>query len=89
MHQRNKQNLRPSRIKLIEALEARQLLNSYYVAETGSDAGAGTQAAPWRTLQKAADTVAAGDVVTVHPGTYQGFDLRTDGTAAAPIVFNA
>lgn len=65
------------------------LAATYWVAPGGSDAGAGSQAAPWATLQKAADTVAAGDTVRVAAGDYAGFDLRTSGTAAAPIRFLA
>jgi hypothetical protein len=75
----------------LEALERRELLagDLFFVSPTGNDSAAGTQAAPWRTLQKAANTVTAGDIVTVKPGTYVGFDLRTDGTAAEPITFTA
>ena len=35
----------------------------YYVAPTGSDANAGTMAAPFATLQKAVNTAVAGDTV--------------------------
>ena len=35
----------------------------------------GTSAQPWRTLQHAANTVQAGDLVIVRAGTYAGFDL--------------
>ncbi len=75
----------------VEFLERRDLLagDHFYVATTGSDAAAGTAEAPWLTLQKAADTVTAGDSVTVRAGTYVGFDLRTDGTASDPITFSA
>src|SRR5215212_3264330 len=73
----------------IERLETRRLLNSYFVSTSGNDAGAGTVDAPWRTLQHAADGVAAGDVVTVGAGNYTGFHLEADGTAAAPITFHA
>jgi len=65
------------------------LAATFWVAPGGSDGGAGSQAAPWATLQKAADTVAAGDVVRVAAGDYAGFDLRTSGTEAAPIRFLA
>lgn len=62
---------------------------TYYVATTGNDANAGTQAAPWRTLQKAGDVAAAGDAVVVLPGTYAGFRPRNSGTAQAPVRFLA
>ena len=32
---------------------------TYHVASTGSDSNSGSQASPWRTLQKAANTVRA------------------------------
>src|SRR4051794_9642517 len=61
----------------------------FYVSPTGSDSAAGTSAAPWKTLQKAANVVNAGDRVTVRAGNYVGFDLTRSGTAAAPIEFDA
>ncbi len=61
-----------------------------YVSPTGSDANSGDSwAEAWLTLQHAADEVAAGDSVWVANGNYVGFDLRTTGTAADPIVFIA
>src|SRR4029079_962030 len=61
----------------------------YYVSPTGNDAAAGSSAAPWRTLQHAADVVGPGDRVTARAGNYVGFYLDTSGTAAAPIEFEA
>jgi hypothetical protein len=62
---------------------------TYYVATTGNDANPGSQAAPWRTLQKAGDVAGAGDDVVVLPGTYVGFRARRSGTAQAPVRFLA
>lgn len=45
----------------------------YFVATTGSDEAAGTQAAPWRSIQKASDSMAAGSTVTVIEGNYPEF----------------
>jgi parallel beta-helix repeat protein len=73
----------------VEALERREVLSTYYVAPGGNNAGAGSNLAPWATLQHAANSVRAGDTVVVRAGNYAGFDLRTDGTAAAPIQFLA
>lgn len=73
----------------VEYLDGRILLSAYVVAPGGSDSAAGTVAAPWQTLQRAANAVQAGDTVSVRAGTYAGFDLRTSGTSAAPIVFQA
>jgi Pel9A-like, right handed beta helix region len=44
--------------------------DSYYVSTSGSDSNAGTLASPWRTIQKAANTVTQGDTVYIRGGTY-------------------
>src|SRR5687767_9673651 len=46
----------------------------YYVAVDGADANPGSAAAPFRTIQKAADVASAGDTVIVRPGIYSGGD---------------
>jgi len=61
----------------------------YYVSTAGNDSNAGSSTAPWRTLQNAANTAGAGDVVHVADGTYVGFQITSDGTAASPITFTA
>jgi hypothetical protein len=47
----------------------------YYVASNGSDDAAGTEGAPFKTIQKAASLVSAGDTVVVRHGSYTGFQL--------------
>jgi alpha-N-arabinofuranosidase len=42
-----------------------------HVAITGKDADPGTQAAPLRTIQRAADLAQPGDTVTAHAGVYR------------------
>jgi len=42
----------------------------YYVAPTGSDSNAGTQASPFATVQKANNSAAAGDTIWMRGGTY-------------------
>jgi hypothetical protein len=76
--------------------EPPRLGTTYHVAPTGSDANAGTRAAPFRTLQKAADVVAAGDVVIVDDGTYTDHDrdgavvrIARGGAPGNPITFRA
>lgn len=60
--------------------------NSYYVAVTGNDAGPGTEAAPFRTIQMAADHAQAGDTIYVRDGVYaEQVSLHQNGTAASPI----
>ena len=65
--------------------------STYYVSPEGSDTAPGTEAAPFRTIQRAAGLVGAGDTVVVRAGTYAGFQLGWDfpqsGTATQPIIF--
>ncbi len=45
--------------------------SNYYVSPTGNDTtGDGSQARPWKTIQKAADTMSAGDTCHVLDGEY-------------------
>ena len=45
--------------------------NVYHVnASIGNDANPGGETSPWRTIQKAANTMSPGDTVIVHAGTY-------------------
>ena len=63
---------------------------TYYVSLTGSDSNPGSQARPWRTLQKAADTLVAGDTVKILPGTYVAkFTPKNSGKAGALITYTA
>src|SRR5579859_170992 len=61
----------------------------YYVATGGNDNAAGTQAAPWKTIGRAARSVMPGDTVYVRGGTYnETIDVNQSGSAAGgPIVF--
>ncbi len=45
---------------------------NWYVSTSGSDSAAGSSAAPFRTIQKAADVVNAGETVIVRDGIYTG-----------------
>ena len=45
--------------------------NSFYVSASGNDANPGTETAPWRTIQHAADTARAGSTVNVRAGIYE------------------
>jgi hypothetical protein len=55
-----------------------------------SDQNAGTEAAPWKTLQQAAKVASAGDVVRVLPGVYAGTMAPAhSGSADKPLVFRA
>ena len=62
----------------------------YFVAAEGSDSALGTSAAPFRTLQHAADVAHGGDVVTIRPGEYVGSVIVTSGgSEGAPVTFQA
>jgi hypothetical protein len=56
---------------------------SFYVSTTGNDANPGTQTAPWRTIQHAADTARAGSTVNVHGGIYEELvSINVSGNAS-------
>jgi Right handed beta helix region len=60
-----------------------QANSSFYVSTTGSDSNPGTQAAPWRTVQHAADTVRPGSTVDVRGGVYEELlTIKASGNAA-------
>jgi alpha-N-arabinofuranosidase len=54
-------------VALATALQATE----FHVARTGKDSNAGTQSAPFLTIQYAANLAQPGDVITVHEGTYR------------------
>ena len=43
----------------------------FHVAASGNDSSPGTQGAPLRTIQRGAELVQPGDVITVHEGVYR------------------
>jgi hypothetical protein len=52
------------------------------VSTTGADSNPGTQTAPWRTIQHAADTVRAGSTVNVRGGVYEELvSIKASGNA--------
>ncbi len=65
----------------------------YVDGASGNDANAGTSSAPYRTIQKAASVVNAGDVVIVRDGVYTGgttvVSIGRSGSASAWITFRA
>jgi hypothetical protein len=59
-----------------------QSTSSFYVSATGDDSNPGTQAAPWRTVQHAADTARAGGTVNVRGGVYEELvSIKASGNA--------
>lgn len=64
--------------------------NTLFVDRSSSactDSGTGTLAAPYCTLQAAADAAEPGDLVSVAPGSYAATTITQSGTASAPITF--
>src|SRR5262249_32161886 len=60
----------------------------YYVATNGKDTNPGTLVAPWKTIQKAADTLQPGDTVFVRRGIYKGLvNINVSGAPNSPITF--
>ncbi len=80
------------------------LAETYYVDQghsSANDNNSGTESSPWLTIQKAANTLEAGDTVIVKAGTYTelssqtpgtdvtGLKPQNSGTSNAPIVYQA
>jgi len=62
---------------------------SLFVATTGNDSNAGTQAAPLKTVQKAVDRAQPGDTIYLRGGTYApstNIQILKNGTSSAPIT---
>ncbi len=60
----------------------------YYVSLEGDDNHPGTLDQPWRTIQKAADTLQPGDTVFIRGGTYQEHvQVHINGSPGDPITF--
>jgi hypothetical protein len=63
---------------------------TFHVATSGSNSNPGTEAAPWRTIQKALDTLRPGQRALVRGGTYvEDLEMRRAGTASRPITVAA
>ena len=65
----------------------------YYVDTnhpSANDANSGTEANPWKTIQKAANTLAAGGTVYIKAGTYTGrVSPKISASAGAWITYSA
>jgi hypothetical protein len=62
----------------------------FHVAKNGSNSNPGTAGAPWLTIQKALNTLAAGQRAWVHTGTYaENLQMDRAGSPVAPITVEA
>lgn len=71
-------------VVLSMAMNGEATAATYYVATNGKDSNSGSIDSPWATIQKAADTVSAGDTVIVKDGTYT--DTNSDNYV---LIFNS
>lgn len=69
-------------------LEATALHSAeYYVAKNGLDTNPGTLALPWKTIQKAATSLQAGDTVFVRKGVYkERVTITVSGSAVGGMI---
>jgi parallel beta-helix repeat protein len=75
---------------LLSILTQRAWAADYYVSKSGSDSNPGTEAQPWKTIQKAANTLAAGDTVYIKAGTYKERVIpKNSGSSGKYITFTA
>jgi hypothetical protein len=58
----------------------------YYVAPSGNNSNPGTQALPWKTVTRAANTLIAGDTVYIASGTYQERVIPTHSGSAGNYI---
>ena len=68
--------------------------NTYYVAQSpkAADSNPGTEAAPWKTISRAAAAreLQPGDTVVIHAGVYrEHIEVKVSGEPARPITFAA
>ncbi|HEX8234785.1 MAG TPA: right-handed parallel beta-helix repeat-containing protein [Abditibacteriaceae bacterium] len=60
----------------------------YHISPTGDDAANGSKAKPWKTIQKAADTMSAGDRVMIAAGVYrERVVAKKSGKEGRPISY--
>ncbi len=65
-------------------------MTTYYVAKNGNDSNTGTEAQPWKTIQKAANGAIAGDTIYIRAGQYnERVIVANSGRADAWITFSA
>ena len=59
-----------------------------YVATSGNDGNPGSEAQPWRTIQKAMNSATAGSTVNIKAGSYpERLTLNVSGAEGKPITF--
>ncbi|HFQ92411.1 MAG TPA: DUF5123 domain-containing protein, partial [Anaerolineae bacterium] len=80
-------------ILLLTGMSCQQAMannETFYVATNGSDANPGTEAAPWRTIQHAANTMGPGDTALIRGGIYEeAVTINVSGSENNVITFQS
>ncbi len=77
-------------IAMLLALTITAQAKEYYVSPKGNDTNSGTIYLPFKTIQKAADLMVAGDVCFIREGVYHEMVIpKNTGTEGKPIRFEA
>src|SRR5262249_15492450 len=75
--------------ELLVCLSVPAIAGTFYVATNGNDAGPGSAAQPWATLQHAVHTIAPGDTVLVESGASAGCRIGRSGLRGAVCTLKA
>jgi hypothetical protein len=63
------------------------VVNIYYVSPSGSDSNPGSITAPWKTVQKAVNSVNPGDIIYAREGIYlEAVNINKSGLEGSPIT---
>jgi hypothetical protein len=73
----------------VAAVAGTAYATEYHVSVSGSDSNSGTSTAPFKTIGKAASVMKAGDICTIHAGTYRETVTPGSGTSSAHLLFRA
>jgi len=74
---------------VVLCVTAPAVAGTFYVATNGSDAGPGSAAQPWASLQHAVDAIRPGDTILVESGTYAGCRIGHSGIPGAVCTLKA
>lgn len=79
----------PVRLLFLLLFAPRLFAATYYVSVSGTDTNPGTLTQPWRTIQKAANSLTPGDQALVRSGTYnERVTVNASGSATGgPVTF--
>lgn len=83
-------NVKPGRTTRVSLRNGGTSETDCFVSPNGADSNFGSEAAPWRTLQRAAEVAGPGDTVIIADGDYPGgIRITQPGTSTQPVIFRA